>query len=343
MQEIATQTASLMAAAGSSGMADLNWLFSASAQTAGAIVAIVGGFLITSLLGVESRFSGLKARRFGLETGMDEVAEQLLGAELAFTKNELTIFTRTTLSDIVRSGGNLDLDKLFDRTDSRSLTIDDVKDQFKDVCEEVREALSVLNKNVLGQIPLKKSFDNYRRMKGSCVPLACDETVWRVVYQHMLYASKGEQSSVPLSAYAWRKGEEAQAERQNVSFGTRLANLRHELDVFDAQYATTTAEAAAMNLPRGFEIALILLFVLSLVGIMLPLALLPFPSAGTGILIKWLVLVPFYSCIVAIFAWLRWASFRLKKELFQWHDQVVLSRSGAFEPAKSKNVPEGLR
>ena len=333
MQDIAIQTTSTIAAVGASGMSDMNWLFSASAQTAGAIVAIVGGFLISSLLGLESRFSGLKERRCGLKTGMDQVSDQLGVAQSVITKNEIMIFIRGSLPQIVRSGGNVEAEKLFNTVNRHSLTIKDIKDPVKDVCEEVREAFAVLNKNALGQVTLDKSFDEYRRMKNSGVPAAADEVTWKLVYRHMLFASRDAQDPASLKSFLWRKGEKEEIERRYESSRTRRSNLERELDVLDAQYAATTAEAEEMNLPSEFGIALMLLFVLSLAGIMLPLALLPFPSAGTGILIKWLVLVPFYLCIAAIFAWLRWSSIRLQKELARWRERLLVSRSGVFEPA----------
>ena len=47
---------------------DPNWLLSSAAQSAAAIVAIIGGFIISRLLALSAEISSLENRKHDLET-----------------------------------------------------------------------------------------------------------------------------------------------------------------------------------------------------------------------------------------------------------------------------------
>ena len=88
-------------------MTDVNWLLSALAQTAGALVAIIGGFLV-------SRLVGMSAQRNGLLTRLDEIGKQVESAEMSLLDArkelvawELNLLIPCFIDDLAQRDGDL--------------------------------------------------------------------------------------------------------------------------------------------------------------------------------------------------------------------------------------------
>jgi hypothetical protein len=90
----------------SSGMDNANWLLSALAQTAGALVAIVGGFLVSRLVGLSSQRNGLLARVAALKKRLEAADHKESAAREELVGWEKDLLASSLLWDLVEAGGD---------------------------------------------------------------------------------------------------------------------------------------------------------------------------------------------------------------------------------------------
>ena len=152
--------------------AGLNWLLSACAQTAGAIVAIVGGFLVSSIVSLDSRTKGLKAQQEGIRASLEEATTVLEIAERNLTEWEIEQFLRESLPKIISAGGNIQLEQLVEQHATRSQTLENISPRFHEVAQEVKEAMRILNVQALQDAGLGMGFEKYRTLAESNIPVS---------------------------------------------------------------------------------------------------------------------------------------------------------------------------
>ncbi len=88
-------------------MDNANWLLSALAQTAGALVAIVGGFLVSRLVGLSSQRNGLLERMTATTRRLEAARDKKSAARKDLVTWETGLLETSLLWDLVESRGDV--------------------------------------------------------------------------------------------------------------------------------------------------------------------------------------------------------------------------------------------
>lgn len=289
-------------------MGDMNWFFSACAQTAGAIVAIVGGFLATRLINISTERNGaqqalrLAKRRLGNARARKRDA----GRELRDW--ETMEFRASVLYDIVGAEERWTPGVLMQRYAGVLLSEDDLRGVMKEIEESAARAFDAF-----------KSFDD--NMLADCEfeevavqlpvsPSLSERDVFEAVFIELRGAARSRiQAGSPLLTFRsnWVSTPIVPI-RDFVAQGNKRPGLheRHiqakiEVDRAESDVAALQTQVARIQKPTGLLPAWIILTYLSVVGVALPLALLP--TAESAVKWKIPVLVLFLAGLAALLAY----------------------------------------
>jgi len=87
-------------------MNDPNWLLSALAETAGALVAIIGGFLVSRLVGLSSQRSGLRGRLAEVERSLEAGQRLETSSRKELVDWEQNLLVGCFIGDLARAKGD---------------------------------------------------------------------------------------------------------------------------------------------------------------------------------------------------------------------------------------------
>ena len=310
--EALTQTHSLIAAASDSS----TWLFSACAQTAGAIVAIVGGFLVSSLISIESRFDGLRNQILGVLARIQNAVTNRQQTEASVEGLRLRMQLTKRLYTLL--GTYVGQDVAVTVAEFRSLPPGDSKIQAEDIVRQFHDALTVLGEENLDGYYFagKFEFESFLAITPMGVPTD-SYLIWKAAFYHTLCNPhvetlvKEQYMEHLESSVEWSKMME-----DSDRLGQLGAQGEFTLVELDGNLRALQTEVAGIGVPRGTATAFVLLVFLSIGGILLPLSLLPFDAGNwNGFDWKRVVLVVFGLGLGAIFTWLLLKSMTLSRKI----------------------------
>ena len=232
-------------------MADPNWLLSTTAGSSAALVAIVGGLLVSRVVAQRSsreslrrRSEELAAQIGALTTQLGEVGEELL-------RRDAVDFIHEAADDLVASKGRIGLERLMRRHDPRDRDAGELRPFVEEASGAVAEAFERDDPGVM----LETGTDRYARLYARL----CDA----------LGAEPDEdEGGRPQEAPFTLKQEEAyrQLLRDQQSLGGDLRTRGQE-------QAQVDAALAGLADPRGFWPGLAVLLWFSVAGCLVPLVL----------------------------------------------------------------------
>jgi len=269
-------------------MADLNWFFSACAQTAGAIVAIVAGFLVTRLVSLSVERKGLAQSLARAERRLEAAEEVRTALQAEKQAREESAFRNAIIYDIVNSKGDFDLNLLLEQHYGYDLDREAMeriatevsataKQGFRDMAEfkdrdladaEFEHVSLALGDRIAPQDReiYRSVFDNVRRMARN--------KVWTNI-ERLQHSPLDDLGASTLEGPIVAANEEADLHRRlrDASAEAMRAGLERNL------LAEQLDRLAAANelLPAWFILAY-----LSAVGVGMPLALLPAGEKALG-------------------------------------------------------------
>jgi hypothetical protein len=257
---------------------DPNWLYSTTAQSAAAIVAIIGGFLVSRLVSLSSERSGLQRRRTELERSLAryKAEREVLDVDAYIAVRDWVlqdvlgdfIFSKVDFAKILRNG---------DYVGSTPTMLREITEwcwqlvtSGWELAEEDRAEFAARAKaeDVVWMeergLPLGEGMENVARQLGEAFTKAREPIGTKLG------------SFVPDIRVRDQIGIRAQEERlrQRAEVGGRIAAAKVELEILDASLAR-------VGKPEGVQEAIYVLAGFALVGIVLPLSLLalrPVPS-----------------------------------------------------------------
>jgi hypothetical protein len=108
-------------------MADPNWLLNTTATSSAALVAIVGGLLVSRVVALRSDREGLRRRSQELDAQVKALSEQLheVGEELL--RRDAVDFIHEAAEELIGSEGDVDLDVLMRHHDPRDRSADELR------------------------------------------------------------------------------------------------------------------------------------------------------------------------------------------------------------------------
>jgi len=300
-------------------MIEGNWLMSACAQTAGALVAIVGGFLVTRLVTLSAERNGLEDRIRGTDTMLALARRQEALARAAVVSRETALLASECREDLVDSHGEAtELDT--SEYEPYTLSEAEVEECIADVARAVRNGYALLQKH-----PVRWSDPEEcgEFLAANGIPVSAEErSTFEAVYRR-LWTKAQDQKPVPtvfgvpfpdtprlpLLGIMPSIQEQQFDAMQHVSMVEQWRAAGRDVSRLDQERQALRSRLRETGRPSGLVPAVVILVYLSTTGVMLPLALLPAEQISPGT--KWTVIGLFFLGLVALLVFFVSSCFRL--------------------------------
>lgn len=290
---------------------DPNWLLSSTAQSAAAMVAIIGGFLVSRLVSLSADRNAILQRLEDLGTRRALKADEhreVRDERFAVTKRW---FINDRLKEVVAHRGMADPESLLDRIGVGS-SLDEMRPVAQHLLAAVQAAFALIEARYTGASIPPPTAEGLRR-DGLTIP-AADEEIYEGVASSIgegrprtpnrLYPVMPLPSVKPAIVYQ-RQDDRVARERE----------LRSELRFLDKELMVTVERLASFEKPKGITGAVLALTYLAVAGVLLPVVLMAFRPVPDNSVSRVIVVLAFTSgLLVLLFYFIGHArSFRPRK------------------------------
>ncbi|WP_120494704.1 hypothetical protein [Microbacterium phyllosphaerae] len=267
--------------------ADVNWLLSSIAQGSAAMIAIVGGLLVSRYVGLHAEQEAARRRVSDLESR--NAAAVSLGAATRGDLEEIEIASLINDDDVYAAllgdGFQLTLDRLYYLTGGDRSAFDDdaVMERLVALDVELKNAYGHLDKHVPRELhPM--SWADFRSVHAA-LPVE-NEGAWRWVYEDI---SHRERKAALAQLDTWERAAESSrididvlrsVQMRPSDVPSQRRQLMERIERADADALATAHEARlarealdASRQPAGFSLAIQVLTSLTVLGIVLPVVI----------------------------------------------------------------------
>lgn len=287
-------------------MVDANWLFSACAQTAGALVAILGGFIVSRLVSLSSQRNGLRSRLREVVRREELAKASHKSAQERLQRWKGEKFVADVLPELIDTQGGVALEELTRKYETWDMSEKELAPFFEEAVRVVRDAIAYFQAHpVLGNA--RDSFDEYAKVLG--ISLTKSE---REVYERIYYDKRREamssmgQLQEPIFRLTGFRDPEMEQLRAS-EYGVLLRSCQEaarDISRLAAERRVIKEDLSRLGQPSGVGTGIAILAYLTVVGVILPLCLLPLDIHRNYVFLKWLVLALFFLGLSAFMAYL---------------------------------------
>jgi hypothetical protein len=270
------------------GEVDANWLLSTTAQSAAALVAIVGGLLVSRLVALATERQGLVRRLDEIDATRSIRRDVLQDVYEERHEFSVRVFERSTMDRFVEAEGQLESSEMADIVEGnwpRGAQQQEVARMAVDLAERVRRAYDVVNAHNGETHPPRL------RSMGIHVP---DED------ERIYYAIKKRFSEGPLPVGPLSNNPIAD-QRQDRRI-EREGELSAEVRALDAEADVVKSQLRSLSKPRGLTRAVAVLTYFAIVGIVVPLGAMTRRPVPNGPVFRIVIVVLFVSGLGALLA-----------------------------------------
>ena len=273
---------------------DPNWLLSSTAQSAAALVAIVGGFLVSRLItlsgernAIVHRYDDLRGMRVIKQAEYDEVHADRLAVSTEW-------FVEHHKDELLANRGNVEVSRLLDWI-PRGSSEEEMREIATSLPDAFEKAYEDIEQKFPGMQPFAWAVDALRA-SGLIVPPESES-----IYQMVAESIANDRSMMP----AFRTiipTTDIMYRRQDARIDLER-QLNSELRALDAELNLVGLRLQAFRKPEGVIGAVMALTYLALVGVALPTTLMAWRPVPDGPAVRTLVVVAFVSGLAVLLAY----------------------------------------
>jgi len=262
---------------------DPNWLLATIAQSSAAIVAIIGGFLVSKVLGLSAERNSIKRHLEDLQTELDHKRKSLCDAILANIQERAeTLLLDRSMDALIINKGNISLDNLIDKYGDEGLSREELHYLYEIVVQEIKSAYQFFTvKNHISQSD-PNVMDKFLEKYNLTLPEHCLNHVYDKVYGYLwLQAQPPKQPSSGLSDIILRttnvwdlKAWELKQKERN-TLNQKIQDLDYDVHSLLDQIRNYKDRHRILSHPEGVWVGAIVLAGFSLFGIAIPVCLMP--------------------------------------------------------------------
>ncbi|MEK4626558.1 hypothetical protein MKY06_30135 [Priestia sp. FSL P4-0332] len=287
---------------------DLNGLINTIIASTAALVAIIGGFLVSRVLALSSERVAVE-RRFNEINNNLRIKEEMLKETVHYIfEEDLNDFFKDNCEKVL--WGQIPLQEIVEEDEYTALTGEEIEpyvEEFKSLESELKLLIKNNSSNVTSD------FEEFIKEKEIRLP---DKKLWyEFVYDAMYEKYVERENSNTL--YTFGAGlntlpdvTAAQSYKDKVK---ERNNLQDELRFLKMQKTEQNKILQDYVKPKGLWGGLIVLVYACIVGIVYPSTLLPYPEKAYSVTLKWVLLGLFFSQLAALFAYLFISLYSLTK------------------------------
>lgn len=123
-------------------MSDPNWLLSTLAQSTAAVVAIVGGFLVSRLVQLSSEKEGLRRRGANAQDELMQVTKLFEAAHEYRLANSREAFFGWVVDDLVKRDEDFNTEALLEKNIPRGSSLDEMAEYLDEIIQRIDAAIS---------------------------------------------------------------------------------------------------------------------------------------------------------------------------------------------------------
>lgn len=290
-------------------MPDHNWLLSTTAQSAAAIVAIIGGFLVTRLITLGVERATARNQLGDVDARLALVVEQRRRADQWLVAQDFDAFLRGDITDwIVENDGQVTLGEALQKTDWERRGEEDFAQFWERAIEIVRAAFEAAKADGAA---LEEYEDGDEFARVHKLPTDWDladavflESIKRLRPPRQAGVFGGLIPRIPIDDATrqiraiWSEGRTQEYQRRAAEW----RDLDRQVENLTDERGRLQNKIAATARPQGVLFGFGVLVYFAIVGVMVPIMLLPRSEMSPGAR-KWVVVL-FASGLVAVFAYL---------------------------------------
>lgn len=304
-------------------MPDPNWLLSSAAQSAAAIVGLMGAFLLHRLLTLGAERASLERRLLDVEAEVDQRQAELGNVEERILQLDAQAFVQDHSGEIVESRGEADLRQMVASDVSTSRTVGELTPEFRRITGIVKRAFNVLESKIEDYgFELPATFAEFAAETG-LTQLKGEELQW---YEAAYRKLQDDYRSVARPARR-RRTKPLPLEMGAAAPESRQALVQAKESLGNALFAVlgererTVSSLRSIQRPPGVLAAILVLIYFTLTGVALPLVLMPLEADAfqasavwavgamnlSGDRLRGLILAAFLSGLLFVLMYLLWA------------------------------------
>lgn len=298
--------------------ADVNWLLGTVTQSSAALIAIIGGLLVSRYVSLHAEQDGARRRVEDLTRRLQEAEHRLTQAKVNLERYRVqhiledsdvyeTIFRKNfnaSVDDVIRTA---DVDE--DNYDTEVL-----KNQLGVLCTELKKAQNTLSPIVPDEIK-QDSWLDFKRNKNLSVDnfSAWEWSYERISTLHSQRAKKSRTAGFPYFA-GIDVGPIISPSHGMMNFQmdqARLESLRRQVNEGEGEVRALSQERRlaeetleATKQPEGFKLALQVLTILAALGIAFPVSIMGFGPMVLPALLRISVIVTFFLGVLLLLRFL---------------------------------------
>lgn len=287
---------------------DPNWLLSTTAQSAAALVAIIGGFLVSRLVAISTTRQGLKQRlqensavRAATQAALDETTA-------AIKDTARRTFRAEAAGTVARERGTVPADSAIKLRHVKGAQPADLEAWSDELAMEVRSCFQTIEAALRPYEPTVDRSKLAQRQVDLAVfdPIVVDSVILTIEANKQARAT-GAPAVVPnraASGHTRPAPDDVSVEQDHRI--AHLAELSARLQALSSEGEVIVRHLVQVGSPRGVYPGIAVLAYFALVGIVLPLALMASrPVVGT-LTIRRLVLIAFVTGLLAVVGYICW-------------------------------------
>lgn len=290
-------------------MIDEGSLLATLAQSAAAVVAIVGGFLVSRLVQLSSEREGLRRQLNRAQDELRHVAASYDEAHKYRLTNSRRDFYGWVIDDLIKADpGTLDRNALLDGNIPRGSSAEEMAPYLEELIDEVAQAKAAVKKYV-HRDDLDTLYMQDLRERGLEVPEAQENT-----YSHVV-DWVAEQLPRPKYPFAMPRIPYANlinptsrsAELRRLDESVRdEQDLRSRKTILQAEVTRVKREIDLIGRPAGVKPAIVILAIYSVLGIVAPVIVMGLGLATLAAWLEWLLVGLFVLGLSAVLVYIFW-------------------------------------
>lgn len=300
---------------------DLNILISTIVTATAALVAIIGGFLV-------SRVITMSSERKGIERRVREIRNDLLAkrdiyenAEEILLEEDVDDFIRDNLEELVKREKTLE--EIVEDDDYNNRSIEELQPYLEKLEQLILEVEGMVNGSYRDDI--SNDFESFLKDEQIKVKYPQEMYLYKDVFYYIKKTLPKRQANPLISAFP----DVHQSVMMKPSLISSIGPVNHQLyrdkkknrDTLKDEVKILTLQLEEQEKiledyakPRGFWGGLIVLIYASIIGVAYPTTLLPYPmNTYDDGATKWLLVSLFVSQLVVLFAYLTFEMYRMTK------------------------------
>lgn len=293
---------------------DLNGLISTIISSTAALVAIIGGFLVSRVISLSSEKNSIVRRLREINNDLKSKKELLNTIEIDLLEDDIDSFINEYSKEIIIE--NKPFDELLEYDKSYNLTVEQLKPYIVELLSIRDEIINLMD----DAESLPEEFNDFIRINGFNINDRIEwyELVYQTLYDEIMkssyssYGPLGIKVPTPPNLIPARLNlVEQQIHRDKIKEFQRLQNEIEVLKVRKDEQEKILNDYAK---PNGLWGGFFVLIYSCVVGIAYPSTLLPYPKdVYNDELTKCFLLVLFFSQLIVLFLYLGIAMYRLTK------------------------------